>query len=356
MAGTLISRNRNAVRPYFRRLDNFNTFGLRSCASDYIVISALDLLDELSGIATAYSHIWIIGDGSNIILPARVHGLVIQPTIRGVHTKIESDDEVIVTVCSGEKWHDFVVWCVEHQLGGLENLAMIPGTVGASPVQNIGAYGAEVSDCIEAVFVWDLKGKRMIRFPSSECMFGYRTSRFSSSSEMWHLIVGVVYKLKRKGWRPNLNHPELMNDSYLSQNDTQELTPKEVFRAVCDIRQQKFAGIHHCAGSFFKNPVVSRERFRQLQALHPGIVSQSLSQGQRKLAAAWLIEQCGWKGYNTTRVGIHKNQALIIVNHGEATSEDLLELASTVRKSIYNRYSIFLQIEPVYFVETFHLR
>ncbi|RFU26784.1 hypothetical protein B7463_g9549, partial [Scytalidium lignicola] len=339
------------ILPCSRRLDELNTLGLRSFAPAYININSLDLLGDLSIIASNYSCVWVIGSGSNIILPEYLQGLVIHPTMRGIVVESDINGEVIVKAAAGEEWHQFVVWTVQHGLGGLENLALIPGTVGASPVQNIGAYGAEASDCLYEVTAWDLTRKCLTRFSAADCMLGYRTSRFKNNSQRQFIIVAVAYKLKREGWRPNLSYPDLKNNVQLKQGRVESLTPKDVFQTVCRIRCQKFSGVSNSAGSFFKNPVISDGQFRQLQARHIGIVSYSPPNKQRKLAAGWLIEQCGLKGYSLGRVGVHKTHALILTNNGGASCEDILQLASMVRSHVYRRYEILLEIEPVYFNE-----
>jgi UDP-N-acetylmuramate dehydrogenase len=339
-----------ALIPTIQDLESFNTFGLRSLASNYVRIYSLDLLIELSNLASEYEQVWILGGGSNTILPSRVEGLVVHQVMRGLKWKTEGNGRIIIEAMAGENWHDLVTWSVEQGWGGLENLALIPGTVGAAPVQNIGAYGVEIGDFILDVTAWDMKERRFVVLSREECVFSYRKSRFQSLDARRWLIISVSLEVRREGWEAKLDYPDFKNDWELSSIDRGIIKPRDVFDAVCRIRRRKLPDprLIGNAGSFFKNPVIPRKQLYTLEMQYSAIKAYEQPGECAKLAAAWLIDQCGWKGYQGNKVGVDHRHSLVLVNHGGASIDDIISLAHDIRKSVHHRFSIWLEMEPIF--------
>jgi len=247
-----------------------------------------------------------------------------------------------VAVGAGENWHDFVAWTLEQNLPGLENLALIPGTVGAAPIQNIGAYGAEVADHLASVEAFDSKEQTFVTLSKADCQFAYRDSYFKKNPERY-IVTKVVFSLP-KAWVPRLTYADLTKQ--FADNVT--ASALEIFNAVCKIRQSKLPDpkVIGNAGSFFQNPIVGAIQYETLLAQHQNLVSYPDAAGTRKLAAGWLIDQCGFKGYRSGPAGVYEKQALVLVNHGGATANDILGLASTIQKKVKERFGVELQIEP----------
>src|SRR5690606_32038490 len=295
---------------------------------------------------TARGAIYVLGGGSNLILRERLSRPVVHNLLKGIRLIEETPEAFIVEAAGGEVWHDFVGTCIGNGWYGLENLALIPGTVGACPVQNIGAYGVEVMDRIDSVYAWDLALGQPRCFTAQECAFSYRDSLFKKPAGQGYLITAVRFRLPRQ-WAPVTTYPDLKNDPELAQNTT----PQKIFDAVCRIRQAKLpdpAKIGN-AGSFFKNPIVSAAKQSQLKTDYPALVSYPQADGSYKLAAGWMIEQCGWKGRSLGPVGMHDRQALVLVNHGGATATDVLALAGAVVESVRQKFGVTLEREPVLF-------
>ncbi|MDR3352192.1 MAG: UDP-N-acetylmuramate dehydrogenase [Zoogloeaceae bacterium] len=295
---------------------------------------------------------FVLGGGSNLVLPREFPGLVIAVALKG-RTLAGSDDAAhFVTAAAGENWHDFVLWTLENGMPGLENLLLIPGSVGAAPIQNIGAYGLEVGDMFEALDAYDFLAGKMRRFTAKECAFGYRESLFKR--EGWHLegrflITAVTFRIPKK-WQPRPGYGDLMAE--LAQCGIATPTPEQIAEAVMRLRRQKLPDPAHLpnAGSFFQNPVVSAEFAAALGKAHPGLPRYPQADGQVKLAAGWLIEQAGWKGRNLGPVGMYERQALILVNRGGATQEEVRVLSRVIREAVLARFGINLIPEPVFCV------
>jgi UDP-N-acetylmuramate dehydrogenase len=260
--------------------------------------------------------------------------------------RVLSDDgeTVVVEAEAGEPWHPFVLWTLEQGLGGLENLSLIPGTVGAAPMQNIGAYGVEIKDAFAGLTALDRQSGELRDFSLADCAFGYRDSLFKRQAGRW-LILRVRFRLRR--------HAELRLDygplrQQLAAQGCVAPTPQEVSRAVCAIRSEKLPdpAVLGNAGSFFKNPLVSAEQAARLREQYPGLVAYPADEGVVKLAAGWLIEQAGWKGFRDGDAGVHDKQALVLVNHGQATGGELLALARRIQADIAERFDVELEIEP----------
>ena len=324
-------------------LESRNTFGLPAIAELAYEITSPDQLPGLMAHTLSEGGAWrVLGGGSNVVLPNMLSGTTLLMNISGREI-IDSNDQFIeVAVGAGENWHDFVAWTLEHNLPGLENLALIPGTVGAAPIQNIGAYGAEVADYLDSVEAFDCKEQAFVTLSKADCHFAYRDSYFKQNPGRF-IVTKVVFSLP-KAWVPRLTYADLAKQF----SDHSSPSAQEIFTAVCNIRQSKLPDpkIIGNAGSFFQNPIIDTTQHEILLAHHPSLVSYPDTPRTRKLAAGWLIDQCGFKGYRSGPAGVYEKQALVLVNHGGARANDILELASTIQKKVKERFGVELQIEP----------
>ncbi len=328
-------------------LTGLNTLRLVSHAAHYFRLDSEQQLPLVTQGRHAAGHdIYVLGGGSNLVLRERISRPVVHNQLKGIRLLEEAADAFIIEAAGGENWHDFVATCIGNGWYGLENLALIPGTVGACPVQNIGAYGVEVMDRIESVCAWDIEKGQSRLFSAADCAFSYRDSLFKKPAGQGYLITAVRFRLPKR-WAPVTTYPDLKNDPALAQSPTAQ----QIFDAVCRIRQAKLpdpAQIGN-AGSFFKNPIVSARKQSQLKSDYPALVSYPQADGSYKLAAGWMIEQCGWKGKSLGPVGMHHRQALVLVNHGGATAADVLALADAVKASTQEKFGVTLEREPVLF-------
>ena len=292
----------------------------------------------------------ILGGGSNVVLTRDVDALVLKIEIRGRQILAVDAKGVLLEVGAGERWHDVVQWSLQQGYGGLENLALIPGTVGAAPVQNIGAYGVELQDRFHSLDAIDLTTGQALTLNAAQCGFGYRDSVFKHHDRLGlagrALITRVRLWLPRP-WRPELGYGDLqrrVQDAGMTQPDA-----RTIFDWVCAIRRGKLPdpAVLGNVGSFFKNPTVSAEQCQDIIARDPGIVFYPLPDGRIKLAAGWLIEACGWKGKTVGHAGVHADHALVLVNHGGATGGEVMTLARAIQTSVYERFGIRLEPEPV---------
>lgn len=286
----------------------------------------------------------ILGGGSNILLTRGFTGVVAKMEMKGLHTLSETDEEVLVSIGAGENWHQFVLWCVERGFGGVENLALIPGTVGAAPMQNIGAYGVELKEVFHSLEAYEIKSGKLATFYKEDCKFGYRYSVFKGGLKDKYVITKVNFKLKKKP-EFNISYGNLKDT--LDQMGVEELTLKNVSQAVINIRQSKLPDPMDIgnAGSFFKNPVIEKLHFEALEAQFPEIKSYPVDVDSVKVPAGWLIEQAGWKGYRYGDIGVHENQALVLVNHGTGRGRDIFKLSNDILKSVQNKFGIDLERE-----------
>ncbi|MGR7947791.1 UDP-N-acetylmuramate dehydrogenase [Alcaligenes sp. RM2] len=325
-------------------LSSFNTLGLGSRARDLVVYDNVTQLPALQALVEQGERIFVLGGGSNVVLAEQVDALVIKVESKGIRLLQEEEDAYIVEAQAGECWHDFVQYCLNQGWPGLENLALIPGTVGAAPVQNIGAYGLELEQRVHSVLAWSFKEGKEVELSAAECGFAYRDSRFKHDPAGSWLILAVRFALPRQ-WTPVLEYPDLNKQAHLAG----EPDPQRIFDAVCEIRRQKLPDprVLGNAGSFFKNPLVQTEQRDALKQQWPNLVSYEVGQGQCKLAAGWLIDQCGWKGKRDGAVGVHDRQALVLVNHGGGTAHDIERLAQAIRGSVRERFGVELEQEPV---------
>ncbi len=328
-------------------LASFNTLRLRSCAGEFVRFESLSQLQELSEALRQRSGAFVLGGGSNVVLTPVLDCLVIKVQTRGVHVWAETVDEWIIEAQAGEVWHDFVDLCLNNGWAGLENLALIPGTVGAAPVQNIGAYGVELDQRFHSLQAWDLHKRQLVEFSRADCAFSYRDSVFKRTPPGRWLITAVRFRLPKR-WQPVLEYPDLKQHVQLAEAGA-DVTARQIFEAVCEVRRRKLPdpAVLGNAGSFFKNPVVSAARYAQIKAAHPEVVAYAQEDGAYKLAAGWLIDRAGWKGQRKGPVGMHDRQALVLVNYGGASANDVMALADEIRADIAARFGVALEQEPV---------
>ncbi|MFT0533419.1 UDP-N-acetylmuramate dehydrogenase [Castellaniella hirudinis] len=289
--------------------------------------------------------LFVLGGGSNVVVWPSPRRRVLRVALRGVRLLDETADHYLVEAAAGESWHDFVTYCLAQGWHGLENLALIPGTVGAAPVQNIGAYGLEMDQRLHSVVAWDLRAGRAYTLLPQDCGFAYRDSRFKRDGAGRWLIVRVRFALP-KAWAARLDYPDLRSHPALQGASP---TPADVYAAICDIRRRKLPdpAVLGNAGSFFKNPLVSADQAAALRQRFPGMREYPQPGGQVKLAAGWLIEQAGWKGRRLGPVGMHRRQSLVLVNHGGAQAGDVQALARAVSQAVWDRFGVCLDQEPV---------
>ncbi len=326
-------------------LSRLNTLGIEVKAGYYSKISNLEELRELiSDPVLKTLPKLVLGGGSNILLTKDFPGLVIQNAIEGIELLSEDADTAMVKAGAGEVWHNFVSHVIKLDLGGVENLSLIPGCVGASPIQNIGAYGVELKDVFHHLEALDLENGELKTFSHSECRFGYRDSIFKHEAKNKYLITAVIFKLSKK---PVLNTSYGAIDAELKVMGVNNPGISDVSRAVINIRRSKLpdpAKIGN-AGSFFKNPEVTADVYERIKKQYPDMVAYKTGDNKMKLAAGWMIEQCGWKGKVEGRVGMHQKQALVLVNYGGASGEELISLARKVQKSVKDKFGVEMEME-----------
>ena len=328
-------------------LKPYNTFGLPAVARTLVrITSEADVRKVVDSPEFGRARKFILGGGSNLVLTQDVDLCVLKIEIMGKRLLETRDDAWILEVGAGESWHDTVAWTMDQGLPGLENMALIPGTVGASPVQNIGAYGVELQDRLESVDVVDLTTGRTVTLGVDRCQFAYRDSVFKHELAGKTVITKVRLKLPRP-WKPLLGYLEL--ERKIAESGITQPDARQIFDWICDIRRAKLPdpAVIGNAGSFFKNPVVTAEQCRDIIGRDPEIVHYPLPDGSFKLAAGWLIDACGWKGKSIGRAGVYEKQALVLVNRGGAIGAEVLTLARAIQESVYGRFGIRLEPEPV---------
>lgn len=326
-------------------LTGFNTFGIAARARYFAAPASEDELAALLRSVTARNlPLMVLGGGSNVILGGDVDGLVIHPDMRGVRCLAEDADHYLVEATAGETWHDFVQYTLAQGWYGLENLSLIPGTVGACPIQNIGAYGVEITDRLQSLTAMDIASGEQREFGHDECRFGYRDSVFKQELRDRYIITRVRFSLSK---RPAVKTDYGDIRQELAARGIAAPTPRQVAAAVIAIRSRKLPSpaVLGNAGSFFKNPVVSRATLERLRAGWPDLVAYPHGD-DAKLAAGWLIERAGWKGRRIGPVGSYEKQALVLVNHGGATGADVLRVAMAIQQSVQEQFGVHLEMEP----------
>jgi len=325
------------------QLKQFNSFGLDSIARLFIETDdSRELIKVLNTNNFGYSDILLLGTGSNIILSKPEVGTVIHPVNSNIDKVDESRDSVLITCGAGLDWDSFVEWTVENGYGGLENLSLIPGSVGAAPIQNIGAYGAEIGVCVESVEVIDLHSSRQFKLSREECRFGYRDSIFKQADHKLWLVWSVTFLLD-KDPLVNLSYKPLKQEFPLGHKPS----IKEIREAVIRIRRSKLPDPEKIgnAGSFFKNPIITACHAGLLRENNPDLPTYYHDPGTVKIPAGWLIEQCGWKGFREGNVGVYEKQALVLVNWGDATADELFNLSDKIIESVKKAFGIKLEME-----------
>lgn len=321
-------------------LKNYNTFGLNIIANKFSAFSSIKDLESFF----PHSEPWfILGGGSNILFTKNFEGTVLHNEIKGIEKIKEDENHVWVKVGAGEVWHDFVLHCIENNWAGIENLSLIPGTVGASPIQNIGAYGVEVKDVIESVSAFHIASLKIQSFSNNDCEFGYRDSIFKRDLKGQYVITEVIYRLNKQA---DFNIKYGAIQQILDENGVTELSIKAISDAVIQIRQSKLPDPKEIgnSGSFFKNPEIPTNQFDELKKTFPNIVGYPVSEKITKVPAGWLIDNAGWKGKRFGDIGVHTKQALVLVNYGDGEGEKIKELAYEIKADIFEKYGV--EINP----------
>ncbi len=325
-----------------------NTFGIDALAAAYLQVTSIDMLRAARADANLASMPrLVLGGGSNLLLTRDFPGLVLHMCSTGIEQVGEDDSAVYIRAAAGENWHRFVLWTLRQGLGGLENLSLIPGSVGAAPIQNIGAYGVELQDRFHCLTAFDFDSGDMFELDRAGCAFGYRDSVFKHAWRERAVILDVTFALP-KAWQPNLQYAELARE--LEAAAIAAPSAQDISDAVIAIRRRKLpdpAAIGN-AGSFFKNPLVSASQRDALLAQYPHMVSYPQADGRYKLAAGWLIDQCGWKGRSLGAAGVYEKQALVLVNRGGARGADVTRLAAAIQSDVQARFGVRLEPEPVF--------
>ena len=327
-------------------LAHFNSFAVPICADELYVLDSINRLEEILTLLAERDKRLILGGGSNVLFRDNFHGLVVLNQLKGIDVIEDNSDSVLLEVAAGENWHRFVRWCIKRDYYGIENLSLIPGTVGASPIQNIGAYGVEVEKYIDSLTAIDLHTGKAIKIEKQACQFSYRDSIFKHELDRY-LIIAVRFKLS-KVFSPVLEYAGIKEKLLQSDSNLSTVTAYQISEAICALRRVKLPDPSTIgnAGSFFKNPVVSIDKYTHLKAHHPSIPMYRTSEGDVKIPAAWMVEQCGFKGYRLGDAGVYQQHALVLVNYGGASGKQIWDIARTIQKAVKNMYGINLVPEP----------
>ncbi|WP_298346254.1 UDP-N-acetylmuramate dehydrogenase [uncultured Algibacter sp.] len=330
-------QNNISLKPY-------NTFGIDVNAKHFVSVSNVDDLKQILS-SKNYPNKLVLGGGSNMLLTKDFDGLVIHINLKGISIISENDNTVIVKANAGENWHNFVLWCIENDYGGIENLSLIPGNVGTAPIQNIGAYGVELKDVFESCEAISLETKSLQSFSKSDCSFGYRNSIFKQKAKGKYIITSVYFKLSKQNHNLNINYGAISSE--LNMMKVSHPTIQDVSKAVISIRESKLPNPKEIgnSGSFFKNPVISKTLFNTLLENFEDIPSYPVSKQEVKVPAGWLIEKAGFKGKRFRNYGVHKNQALVLVNYDDAKGIDILNLSKLIQKTVHRLFGISIEAE-----------
>lgn len=330
-------QNNISLKPY-------NTFGIDVLAKHFVSVKNLDELKAVLEVKD-YPNKLVLGGGSNMLLTKNQDTLVIHVNLKGISIVSEDENTVTVKANAGENWHEFVLWCLKHDFGGIENLSLIPGNVGTAPIQNIGAYGVELKDTFVCCEGLSLETKKIKSFSKADCNFGYRNSIFKQQEKGKYIITSVTFKLTKKAHKLNINYGSITTQ--LKTMGITNPTIQDVSNAVIAIRESKLPNPKHIgnSGSFFKNPVVSKSHYNTLLENFPEIPSYIVSDDEIKIPAGWLIEKAGFKGKRFGDYGVHKKQALVLVNYGNAKGSDILNLSKLIQKTIKRLFDISIEAE-----------
>lgn len=329
----------------FISLKPYNTFGIDVKASKFAIFNSFEelqiLIEEIKKLKLPFL---ILGGGSNILLTKNFDGVILKNNIKGIEIISESENDVLVKSAAGEIWHEFVLFCIKNNYAGVENLSLIPGSVGAAPMQNIGAYGVEIKDVFHALEAYEIETGKILKFNNEQCNFGYRESIFKHALKNKVVILNVTFKLSKN---PKINTTYGAINDELTKMGISNPTIKNVSDAVIAIRQSKLPDPKEIgnSGSFFKNPVVSKAVFEKIKVEYADAPSYPVDENHVKLAAGWLIEKAGWKGKRINNYGVHAKQALVLVNYGGATGEEIFNLSTDILKSIKEKFGVDLERE-----------
>jgi UDP-N-acetylmuramate dehydrogenase len=325
-------------------LKKYNTFGIDVKASDFIEITTIAELQELVVSPEMNKHV-LLGGGSNMLLTKNIDALVVYLNIKGKQIINQNEDHVWVKANAGENWHDFVLWCIDQDFGGIENMSLIPGNVGTAPIQNIGAYGTELKDTFTTCETVGVATGKINTFNKEACTFGYRNSIFKNELKGQHIICSVTFKLTKRNHLLKTSYGAIADE--LQRQLITNPSLADISNTVIKIRQSKLPdpAILGNSGSFFKNPIISSEAFKALVKKFPNAPSYAVSKNEIKIPAAWLIEQAGFKGKRFGDAGVHDKQALVLVNHGNATGEELWNLAMLIKAAVKKQFDIYITPE-----------
>ena len=325
-------------------LKNYNTFGIEAKARQFVAVHTVAELKTILE-ENKDEQKFILGGGSNMLLTKDIDALVIHIDLKGKTILKEDDDFVWVESQAGETWHDFVLWTIDNNFGGLENMSLIPGNVGTTPVQNIGAYGTEIKDTFVSCEAINIATQEMKTFTNADCKFGYRESIFKNEVKNQYIITAVIYKLTKRNHKINISYGDITAE--LAKNNITVPTLKDVSNAVIAIRQSKLPDPKELgnSGSFFKNPILLKSDFEKIHQKFPEMKYYEVSETEVKVPAGWLIEQAGFKGKRFGDAGIHKNQALVLVNYGNATGQEILAVSKDVQKTVFDTFGIQIEAE-----------
>lgn len=325
-------------------LKNYNTFGINAIARYFAEIVSIEELQNILS-NKDYPRKILLGGGSNMLLTDTIDALFVHVNIKGKHIISESNDTVQIQVMAGENWHDMVMWSIENGYGGLENMSLIPGNTGTAPIQNIGAYGVELKDCFVCCDAIRIEDQKLITLTKEDCQFGYRDSYFKNEGKDKFVITSVTFSLTKTNHRINVEYGSI--EEQLKNDCVTNPTIKDISNAVIAIRQSKLPDpkVLGNSGSFFKNPIVSKEIFDTFIAKNPQAPYYKISEIEYKIPAGWLIEQCGFKGKRFGDAGVHKNQALVLVNYNKATGKDILDLAIKIIEEVQHKFQITISPE-----------
>ncbi len=328
----------------FFSLKNLNTFGIDANARYFIEADEDDEIAKFVGEGLwRDKQLLILNGGSNILFTKDFDGVVLKIATQGIELLGEDGDSVLVKAKAGHNWHNFVLWCIDQSFGGLENLSLIPGNVGAAPIQNIGAYGVEQQDAFESLEAIEIETGNIRSFSREDCKFGYRSSVFKLGLKNQYIILSVTYRLSKKHVF-NLSYGDIRREL---GNDDREVTLKKISDAVCRIRNSKLPDPEKIgnAGSFFKNPTISKQKYLELKSTFPELTGYPTEMGDVKIAAGWMIDHLGWKGFRHGDAGVCVTQALVLVNYGHAEGSEILKLSQQIQESVKLEFGIDLEPE-----------
>lgn len=325
-------------------LKNHNTFGIEAKAKQFVSVHSVAELKTVLQENPSQKK-FILGGGSNMLLTQDIDALVIHVDLKGKKIIEENDDYVLAEAQAGENWHEFVLWTIGQDFGGLENMSLIPGNVGTTPIQNIGAYGTEIKDTFFYCEALNIKTLEVKKFTKEECKFGYRESIFKNEAKDQYIITSVVFKLTKQKHKINISYGDIAAE--LTKKEIVVPTLIDVSNAIITIRQSKLPDPKDLgnSGSFFKNPIIPKIDFERIHLLHPEMPSYTVSETEVKVPAGWLIEKAGFKGKRFGDTGIHKNQALVLVNYGNATGQEILNVSKDIQKTVKALFDIEIEAE-----------